>query len=88
MEVICAEGEGGGAQSEMFFFKVEIRYLSEISYCRRNVLLPKMRIIFLQTECDVTELQRYNLKISCAVWIIFKQGEEWGVFLEFVAASF
>ena len=37
MEVICAEGEGGGAQNEMFFFKVEIRYLSEITYCRRNV---------------------------------------------------
>ena len=56
MEPICVEGEGRGAQSEMFFFKVEIRYLSEISFCRRNVLQPKMQINILQTEYDVTKL--------------------------------
>ena len=42
MEAICAEGEGGGAQSEMLFLKLEIRYKSEISYFTRNVLPPKM----------------------------------------------
>ena len=50
------EGIGGGAQSELFFLKVEIRYLGEISYCSRNVLLPKMQIIFFETGCHVTEL--------------------------------
>ena len=42
MEPIFVEGEGGGAQSEMFFLKVQIRYKSEISYFTRNVLPPKM----------------------------------------------
>ena len=55
MEAIYAEGEGGGAQSEMFFLKVEIRYLGEITYGSRKVLLPRMQIIFFQTECDVCE---------------------------------
>ena len=53
MEPIFVEGEEWGAQSEMLFLKVEIKYLSEMSYISRNVLLAKVQIIFFHTECHV-----------------------------------